>query len=49
MALPLVITVKETIKELHALQRKNGELIGKRMLMLIEIKKHQSSKGTVRF
>ena len=43
MALPLVITVKETIKELRSLQRKNGELISKRMLMLIEIKKHQET------
>ena len=43
MTLPLVITVKETIKELRSLQRKNGELIGKRMLMLIEIKKHQDT------
>lgn len=43
MALPLEITVKETIKELRYLQRKNGELIGKRLLMLIEIKKHEET------
>ena len=40
MALPFQISVKETINELRLLQRKNGELIGKRLLMLIEIKKH---------
>ena len=43
MALPLDITVKETIKELRSLQRKNGELIGKRLSMLIEIKKHEET------
>ena len=43
MALPLQIIVKETTSELRALQRKNGELIGKRLLMLIEIKKHEKT------
>src|SRR3546814_16689933 len=43
MAHPFQITVKETIKELQGLQRKNGELIGKRLLMLIEIKKHEKT------
>jgi transposase len=43
MALPLKITVTETIKELRALQRKNGELINKRLLVLIEIKKHEKT------
>src|SRR3546814_742631 len=43
MAHPFQITVKETIKELRGLQRKNGELIGKRLLMLIEIKKHEKT------
>jgi transposase len=43
MSLPFKITVKETIKELRNLQRKHGELIGKRMLMLIEIKKHEKT------
>jgi transposase-like protein len=43
MALPLQIRVKETINELRSLQRKNGELIGKRLLMLIEIKKHSKT------
>ncbi len=41
MASPLQITVKESLIELKDLTRKNGELIGKRLLMLIEIKKHE--------
>ena len=43
MALPLKITVKESIKELRELQRKNGELISKRLLVLIEFKKHEKT------
>lgn len=43
MALPLTITVKETIKELRHLQRGASDLIRKRMLMLIEIKKHEKT------
>ncbi len=43
MAHPFQITVKETLNELRSLQRKNGELIGKRLLMLIEIKKHEEA------
>jgi transposase len=43
MSLPFQITVKESIQELRSLQRKNGELIGKRLLMLIEIKKHEKT------
>lgn len=43
MARPLQITVKESVKELRELQRKNGELINKRLLMLIEIKKHEGA------
>ena len=43
MAFPFQITVKETIPELRKLQRKSGELIGKRLLMLIEIKKHEKT------
>ena len=43
MALPFQITVKETIIELRNLQRKSSELIGKRLLMLIEIKKHEKT------
>ena len=37
------ITVTETINELRSLQRKYGELVGKRLLMLIEIKKHEKT------
>jgi transposase len=43
IAFPFQITVKETIPELRKLQRKSGELIGKRILMLIEIKKHEKT------
>lgn len=43
MAHPLTITVTETIPELRKLQRKYGELIGKRLQMLIEIKKHEQT------
>ncbi len=43
MALPFQITVKQTIQELRRLQRTNGELIAKRLLMLIEIKKHEKT------
>lgn len=45
MSKPLIVTVKESINELSAIQRKSGGLIRKRMLMLIEIKKHESSGG----
>lgn len=44
MSLPLQITVKETLNELRSLQRKHGELIGKRLLILIEIKKAEGNK-----
>jgi transposase len=40
MSLPLQITVTQSITELRKLQRSHGVLIAKRMLMLIEIKKH---------
>ena len=43
MALQLQITVIQTIAELRQLQRSHGELIAKRMLMLIEIKKHEKT------
>lgn len=43
MALPFQITIKETIPELRKLQRTSGELIGKRLFMLIEIKKHEKT------
>lgn len=43
MALPLKITISESIEQLRALQRKNGELINKRLKVLIEIKKHEKT------
>jgi transposase len=43
MAHPLAITVTETIPQLRKLQRKHGELIGKRLQMLIQIKKHEQT------
>ncbi|MFT4061561.1 MAG: hypothetical protein QM642_04305 [Edaphocola sp.] len=45
MANPLSIYVKETVAELRSLQRKHGELIVKRMQLLIEIKKHENAGG----
>ncbi len=45
MAYPLVIHIKEPVSELRSLQRKHGELIGKRMQMLIEIKKREKQGG----
>ena len=39
MAKPLKVDVKESIAELRLLQRKHGEFIGKRLQMVIEIKK----------
>lgn len=41
MAHPLQITVKETLNELRSMQRKHGELVGKRLIVLIEIKKNE--------
>lgn len=41
MSLPLQITVTQTIPELRKLQRSSGQLISKRLLMLIEIKRHE--------
>ena len=43
MAHPLSIQIKESIQELRNLQRKYGELIGKRLRVLIEIKKHEAT------
>lgn len=45
MAKPSQIIVKESIKELRLLQRKHGELIGKRLHFLIETKKSESTGG----
>jgi transposase len=43
MAKPIQITIKESIKELKALQRESGELLSKRMRVLIELKKHEKT------
>ena len=43
MALPFQMTVKETTRELRRLQRTNGNLTAKRLLMLTEIKKHEKT------
>ncbi len=45
MSRPFQLTVTESIKELRALQRKHGELIGKRLQVLIEVRKHQDNGG----
>ena len=41
MAHPLSITIKEGVSELRKIQRNQGELIGKRIQVLIEIKKRE--------
>lgn len=41
MAIPIQLTIKESIKELKALQRGQGELLSKRIRVLIELKKHE--------
>ena len=41
MSHPLSIIIKESVSELRVIQRKHGELIGKRMQVLIEIKKRE--------
>jgi hypothetical protein len=43
MAYPLEIKIKESIKELRALQREQGELISKRLQVLIEIRRHEKT------
>lgn len=43
MAHPFQINVKESIQELRKLQRNSGPLIAKRLLMLIEIKRHEKT------
>ena len=43
MAKPTSIKVKESIKELKALQRKHGELIGKRLYLLVVIKQNEKT------
>jgi transposase len=41
MAHALQVIVKESLKELRSMQRKHGELVGKRLLVLLEIKKNE--------
>jgi hypothetical protein len=41
MAKPIQITIKESIKNLKTLQRGQGEIVSKRMRVLIELKKHE--------
>lgn len=43
MAHPFQLNVKESISELRNLQRKSSPLIAKRILMLIEIKRHEKN------
>jgi len=43
MANPIKIIIKESITELKALKRKHGELIGKRIQILIELKKNENT------
>jgi transposase len=45
MAKPYQLSIKESIKELKALQRNAGKLIAKRIEILIEIKNHESEGG----
>ena len=43
MAIPIQLTIKESVKELKALQRGQGELLSKRIRVLIELKKHEKT------
>ena len=43
MAKPIQIVIKESIKDLKALQRGQGEIVSKRMRVLIELKKHEKT------
>jgi transposase len=43
MANPIQITIKESVKALKALQRSQGEIVSKRMRVLIELKKHEKA------
>ncbi len=45
MAKPFQISIKETINELKAIQRKSGKLISDRIRVLIEIKNHENNGG----
>ncbi len=43
MSKPFPISIRETVVELRSLQRKSGELISKRLQMIIEIKRHEKT------
>jgi hypothetical protein len=43
MSKPKQIEIKETLKELKVLHRNSGELLSKRFLILIELKKHEKT------
>lgn len=43
MSIPKQLTIKESLKELKALQRGQGELLSKRIRVLIELKKHEKT------
>jgi len=43
MSSPTIIKISESIAELKALQRKHGELISKRLQILIELKKYEDT------
>jgi transposase len=45
MSLPLQMKIRESIPELRAMQRQHCELIGKRLQILIEIKKNEDKGG----
>ena len=43
MAKPIQLKITESIKELKAIQGKSGELVSKRLRVLIELKKHEKT------
>lgn len=43
MSKPIQISIKESFKELKAIQRSQGELLSKRIRVLIELKKHEKT------
>ena len=43
MSKPIQISIKESFKELKVIQRSQGELLSKRIRVLIELKKHEKT------
>jgi transposase len=43
MSKPIQLSIKESIKELRAIQREQGELLTKRIKVLIELKRHENT------